>query len=353
MAGYQVEFVKRKIVQYIHEERLQDGDRLPPQRVLCSTLNVGAATISSAIRELAQDNIVRVLDKVGVLVGESDVSGRTGRLIGITPGLIDASPYTCCLSHQLQLRMLKRGCRPVVYYCRNLPDVEGFELETFPGLRNGIENREIDALIDMTRLSDAATAFATANGIEIFYAGLAPASNRNRIGLSLTRYEAEALSRLQAEGCRNLAVVCPNMPAAEWDGCRELPGCGLTSLGDVFDVPACLALVRRLLALPAQQRPDGLVFFDDLLAANFIAELRCLQDNTASGYWLPWVATLANQQIPVGFASPKVLKCVIDLEQMADWIVEAMLKKLQGKCDGGLVDIAPPCQWQENNCICK
>lgn len=346
MAGYQTEFVKRKIVQYIREEKLQDGDRLPPQRILCSTFNVGAATVSSAIKELAAEKIVRIRDKVGVLICEPDADGHTGRSIGITPGLIDCSPYNCCLSHQLQLALLRSGCRPVVFYSRDLPEVDGFELETFPGLRRSIAQHDIDAIIDMTCLSDTAVEFAAGCDIEVFQVGLNPLLNRNRVNVSLEAYLKDALPRLAAQGCRNIIVVRPDAPQA-WFHCHDQPAEVRSVFVDgVFSSDDVEPFVARLLELSPAERPDGLVFFDDMIALDFVGSLLCRQRRAAADYYLPWIASLMSKQIPVKIASPKVLAGVIDLEILARHVVAAMLAKIQGKSFVAVSE-SVPLEWRE------
>ena len=70
------EIVKR-IVAMILEQRLQPGDRLPPERELVKQLSVGRSSLREAIKVLSATGLVRASIGEGMFVGDGDYSRIT------------------------------------------------------------------------------------------------------------------------------------------------------------------------------------------------------------------------------------------------------------------------------------
>ena len=65
-----------RIIEYILEENLQPGDKLPNEAVLCELLNVGRSSLREAMRALASRNIITIRQ-------------GSGSYVSATPGMID------------------------------------------------------------------------------------------------------------------------------------------------------------------------------------------------------------------------------------------------------------------------
>lgn len=63
-----VELTIDKIIEYLRDNRLADGDKLPNERELCVLLGVGRSTLREALQRLSARNVLEVRRGVGVFV---------------------------------------------------------------------------------------------------------------------------------------------------------------------------------------------------------------------------------------------------------------------------------------------
>lgn len=63
-----VELTIDRIIEYLRENRLADGDKLPNERELCVLLGVGRSTLREALQRLSARNVLEVRRGVGVFV---------------------------------------------------------------------------------------------------------------------------------------------------------------------------------------------------------------------------------------------------------------------------------------------
>ena len=63
-----VELTTDRIVDYLRENRLADGDKLPNERELCVLLGVGRSTLREALQRLSARNVLEVRRGVGIFV---------------------------------------------------------------------------------------------------------------------------------------------------------------------------------------------------------------------------------------------------------------------------------------------
>ena len=81
--GKQTELVKREIVNYIIDHKLNVGDRIPTQAVLRTELGVGNAVIGRAIQALTADGVLAARGRQGVFIASKNIEGYAGRNIAI------------------------------------------------------------------------------------------------------------------------------------------------------------------------------------------------------------------------------------------------------------------------------
>ena len=63
-----VDLTVDRLIQYLQDEGLDDGDRLPNERTLSAQLNVGRSTLREALQRLSSRNVLEIRRGVGVFV---------------------------------------------------------------------------------------------------------------------------------------------------------------------------------------------------------------------------------------------------------------------------------------------
>ena len=83
--------VAEQIKQYIVEQKLGPGDRLPTENQLAETFGISRLGVREATKSLEFLGVVESKTGVGLTVGRLDV-GRLTRHLGFHAGLLDADP---------------------------------------------------------------------------------------------------------------------------------------------------------------------------------------------------------------------------------------------------------------------
>ncbi|MFA6817054.1 MAG: GntR family transcriptional regulator [Lentisphaeria bacterium] len=324
MATQQVTFVKQKIIQYIYDHKLKYGRRLPSQKSFCTSLNVGSATVSTALKELSNEGILKIHDKVGVTILRPNTDGHIGRYIGITPPPLITSLYNCCLLHLLQQYLLARGCQPVIFYCLDLPEIDGFQLETFPGLKRNLEQHALDAVFDLAGLSAEVQEFANKANTLICKIGFFPSCEMNYVNYDMAEYITGAVTRLRAKGCSRLGLLVSDTSTVN---CLQLESLqSITMISGIKTVPDGIRWIHEALESGMINNFDGLICFDDMVTLAVASELVRSTSKCKSS---PWLVTSGNQQIPLVYPLKQTIVCMNDLDIIAKNAVDSLLSALQ------------------------
>ena len=111
---------------------------------------------------------------------------------------------------------------------------------------------------------------------------------------------------------------------AEWDG-------GRLSVEEVYRegyaLDAGQEFARTAMSLPPEERPDGVVLCDDIMAQGFFSELVRLQDPCL--IYLPQSVCLRNKESQIDFPARFISNYEVNPKQIADLLVEQLLKHLQ------------------------
>ena len=330
MAGVKTGLVKQALVRYIRERKLRPGDRLPPQGALRKSLGFGTATITAAIHELKEDQVLAVRDKIGVFVLNPEADGHTGRVIGLTVNALEVSAFRSCLSNLLLIQLAERGWQVRPFFCMN-PDLSGrLDLAAFPGLRRTIEQGGIEALISLGDFSDESMRYFQSKQLPTLFVGSLERSGE-RVSIDMESYMHEALAGLKKLGCRRpAALVSRGLDSLRERFFADLSGFPQPEHPETLFlhgnlVPDGAQAARRLLDVSPEFRPDSVVIFDDTLAGSFTAELY----RSGSGY-RPRLAILRNLQNPMDFATVEPLIFTVDLNELAKAAAELLWKRFHG-----------------------
>ncbi len=317
---------KLQLVRYIRDRKLAPGAKLPSQDFFRRQFRFGTATITAAIRELKDDGVLEVRDKVGVFVIDPNADGHAGRVIGLTAYSRDISAYYGSLLCFLQMELVKYGCRAEIFCCDRPGRRSEFKVTDFPGLRRWIERGELAGVISLDTFAGEAYDYFREKDIPALLVGsLSTVANAVFIDdISVLR---RALARMAESGARRTALVLPQ-------GLQIFAHEQIQALCDEFGIPADrvfsglaadgAAIARKFLRQSAAERPDAWIALDDVMAGALASAL-ALQLPAAE---LPAAAVLCNRNTGFSFPVPRLYRYEIQLELLAAMGVRLLLDRI-------------------------
>ncbi len=334
--GKRTEFAKQAIIRYIWDKNLQEGDRIPAQSALCRLLNAGSATIDRAVKSLVNDGVLEARKRTGVFVRMEKPEGYLGRSVGVI-GQVRNVPriFNWTLANALQTALQARGCLCVMFPFRDryhsMPVVSDFL-----GLETALSQRTVHGLISISdfngeKLIPALEKF----GLPVCFGG-PPSANVSGVFIDTPGFMLRGLDELRSAGCRkpwiligpgpvrNFSIPRVERYLAEWDG-------GRLSVEEVYRegyaLDAGQEFARTAMSLPPEERPDGVVLCDDIIAQGFFSELVRLQYPHLT--YLPQLVCLRNKESQIDFPARFISNYEVNPRLIADLLVEQLLKHLQ------------------------
>lgn len=302
MAGMKAEMVKQALVRYIADSRLRPGDKLPSQTDLRLSLNVGSATISTAINALAEDNVLEIRDKVGAFIKKTGLDGHTGRNIAILINVAN-STYNHILVNQLQQYLQNNNCHNYVFTCP--ADKDSKKLKNYPGLFRHLRQNNISGIIITCMLLDTEYAFLDREKIE-FVSMLKANAPYSSCFIDFSRYIDDAFKYLAPMNISRPAVAARSYQEnilISKPFIKHLkkinPGLDYRDYYlKTYSFDDSRSIVEELLSRPADKRPDALIFTGDVAMQSIVAWLVRLQKGIKDKY-LPIAVALLNKQNPM------------------------------------------------------
>lgn len=203
MAGMKTEMVKQALVRFIADSRMRPGDKLPSQNNLRLKLNVGSATISTAINALAEDNVLEIRDKVGAFIKKTGLDGHTGRNIAILVNVAN-SIYNHIMVSQLQKYLQNENCHNIVLSCP--ADKDSKKLKNYPGLFRNLRQKNISGIIVTCELLDSEFEFLDRENMK-FISMLKAPKPYSSCYIDFAKYVDDAFKYLLAKGARRPAII--------------------------------------------------------------------------------------------------------------------------------------------------
>lgn len=292
MAGVKLEEAKRAIVRFIREEALREGDRLPSHADLRRRLKFSTDTVHSAVRELRDDGVLEVRNKVGAFVRDVNADGHIAGTIGIA--LYDVlcnSAFNNYLVNNINVQLNAHGYQTRLFSTPTLLQRPAYRrFEELPGLSRCVRTRQFDALLSLVELSDEATTQLTNMRIPNVIFCTRP-DFANGIGIDYVRYLHEAFRELQLRGCRHIAMVSHFESRNYFTGILCAVAAEKAPEIRISSVPEDnLAYCRQLAATPQNEWPDGLLSVDDTRMLDLTLALFRLRFFA----FQPWIANLSN-----------------------------------------------------------
>ena len=171
--------------------------------------------------------------------------------------------------------------------------------------------------------------------------GVCSAANADfGVQIDYPHFVQESTHYLAQSGCKDILYVLPTAPT-EWKQIAlKAAHKNLSTQGINFDTQLCSTsgntgklfeqrVVERLLSLPLQERPDGLIVQDDI-SAHTVATI------LSSTNYRPKFVYQANLQMPLSYPIP-VVPFYLDLEQITREAAKLFLEKLLNPHSAGKV----------------
>jgi DNA-binding LacI/PurR family transcriptional regulator len=261
---------KQLLVRYIHEHHLLAGDRLPSQDTFRRAFKFGTTTINSAICELKSEGVLDVRDKVGVYVLDPTAAGHTSYTVALVSRHSEYNLFYASLLTTLQHTLT--ACGYMVRLFHTTAELENslhplMALDEFPGLLRNIESGAIHGIIHMDDFTQSSLDFVRERHIPcIFLGSEGDGIATNGVFLSPAAAVIKACLRIKEFNPRRIALACHQAVMKRCRAAMEsiFPGrteyytCNGSHDGRIF--------AESLLAMNAGQRPDWLIFPDDIVA---------------------------------------------------------------------------------------
>ncbi len=324
----------KRIVQLVHAQGLQTGDRLPTQPELLKALGFSNDTLNAAMRILVDQGFLTRRKKSGTVLLDRDAFGPLDWTIGlatIRAARETGAPFYAELCLRVQMALADAGCRCRTYHLQT--NNNPAPLGEFFGLAEDIDQQELDGLIVLAGLEDYYWQDLRARGVAVTYL---PDREDVRGGAVIDHLvlAEKGVELLAAQGCRRLTAVYPypSQPGGErfWRGFeRGLTSAGLSRRpGDALYTgwlhESLITTTARRVAdnlLRPEERPDGLIVSDDKVAA-VLTRLLAATD------YRPRMVVQTSRQQPLHFALP-VIGLEVDMTELAATAVSLALAQVR------------------------
>jgi|GEM_PF-2055321 len=325
--------------------RLSPGDRIDDQPALRERLGFSNDTLSPAMKALEEMGVIRRQRGVGTTLLDREAASTQLWSIAIPAYVMSCyagSMFFPCLTHALHLRLREEGFNCTLHPIPKQDPTLGINLNVLKNVVGDGRTQEIDGIISPQTLECGAFEWAPENGIAISGV-LEQGVQGHGVGIDELSMITHATAVLAGQGHRKIALVghIDNKPSRVLLRAHEAVRDSFPDnvsdkiLGGGFGLGAGQRVAQKLLNMPAEERPDGLVLVDDIVAMGLANELV-----TSSGY-RPSMAVQTIVQAPVPFALP-VFRFEVDLIELARLAVETLRVKLYNPATPDSVRLVRP-----------
>ncbi len=312
----------KRLVQYLHEEDVRVGDRLPPQADLRRLLGKNNYTLGAAMQALVNQGVLARKTGAGTVVTDLAAIGKVPWSVGVATieAPVDGELSVFAnLTLRVQTRLNRLGCRCVCY--SHPVSTAQDRLRMFGLLERDLEDELLDGLVMLTILDPNEWAGLRARRIPVVHL---PFWEKAPCGVIIDRRELtrQASQRFTRMGCRRLGIVSVDSGVVG-TGSRDAGPNGHCPefLDGRFGIAGGERVGNELLARPAAKRPDALIVLDDYIALGLTNVLA--RDNA----YRPQIAVQVHRQLPLRYALP-VHAYAIDLERLVDQAIDLLRNRL-------------------------
>ncbi len=346
MTGAKTELIKRLIVRHIRDNRLAPGAKLPGQNDMRAMFGCGSATLSAALNELREDGILRVVDKVGVYVTVPDSSPLKGWRVALVTEEIKGNPYMAFLLVFLSQELNRNDCRTQTFIRQALPEGAPGAPDGMRELRHAVKNGDVDAILSFMPFEAADEEFFNRRHVRLAYMELDP-EHPWSFGLNMDKIVSESVRIMAEAGVKHMEYAQVNradrlkdaFEAAAARFAPEVPRRGAVhriGAGGAERRDSIERMVRVWLDVPPEERPDGVLVLDDIVAWHIIHRLL----NVSS--WMPKLLTMRNYDINLPVSDCVIGYWRVDIGAYAEFVAKHFMTMLRGGVSGPSVRYLPP-----------
>lgn len=308
--GNQTEAVKRKLLCYIYDQKLQEGDPLPPQSELRKMFNVGAFTIQRAISALQKSGILETIPHRAVRVKSLNADGYNARQIALVCLRRSYIPTSTILLQCLQQQLADQNCQCKLFLRNSDQMTDTDSLSQFDGLKRCIEQGIIHGILTTVSFDDPSWEIIRANHIPVVSTGTA--SHNCGCKVKFDSILPKTFELIKKRNLHRPALIHCGYPFVD-EIRREFhtyfagnPDCSSHFLFPEIitgDIPLPIAekagkLLDEFCAMPPDKRPDVLIIPDDFLMNFIYTDLLRRKLNDRSLQWMPHFIYSTHAQNP-------------------------------------------------------
>ncbi|HAI12331.1 MAG TPA: hypothetical protein DCM28_11545 [Phycisphaerales bacterium] len=330
----------KRVLTYIRQNQLGDGDRLPTQSQMVESLGVGSNVLQSAMKRLESEGFIQRKPRMGTIFNTQQTAVPIDWMVGIlTPTMQNQhSPYYAVFLEMVLTRLIEKGCRYRIYNFDRFPHKPVELSEYNKQFSSDLDNGHLDALITPA-LSDAwFIDFCAMQKLELATVLNTCVNTHPQTSclvggaIDYQRMIHQAVDLLKDNECQRICLVSDdgpsNLGSNQWEsfvasiqkhnlkGMEIHAGHGLILAGRKIG--------RALLELPKHQRPDGLIITNDDHICLGLTDV--LKEQTD---YRPIITVYGCHQAPLSYAMP-VYRFEYDLAALVNATVHRLLHRLQG-----------------------
>jgi DNA-binding LacI/PurR family transcriptional regulator len=321
----------RMILRYLRSRKVAVGELVPTQAELRQELNFSNDTLTRAMKWLVEDGVLERKQRAGTVVldmSRARLDDHTVMLAMVPHTTLPDEPFYGHLLRALEgyVREILGAQVRIMAHVVDMPGNAVWPMHTFPGLEEMIREGDIDAVICPIAVDPDQTSQFTKLGVPWLHVS---SWEKTDAGVVIDQQPMmlQACEMLVQRGCKRLSVVTKDararnhnrywnafVQASEMHGFESAP---ILEAGDI-SLEAGRQLARRILKMPARQRPDGMVVINDVLASGLTDVLR---DQKA---YHPEIAVQANVPGTLIFGLP-VIRFDVDIYKLAKQVVHQLM----------------------------
>lgn len=323
----------RMILRYLRSRKVEAGDLVPTQPELRQALNFSNDTLTRAMKWLVEDGVLDRKQRAGTVVldlGKARLDEHTVMLAMVPHTTLPDEPFYGHL-----LRALEGYVREIlgaqVRIMAHVVDKRGnavWPMHTFPGLEEMILGGDVDAVICPIAVDSVATKQFSDLGVPWLHVSSWEGTAEGVV-IDQKPMVMQACRMLVERGCNRIGAVSKdaraNNHARYWNtlvkSSQTLDFELLPALeaGDI-SLEAGRQLARRILKMPAKQRPDGMLIINDVIASGMTDVFR------DQAVYRPEIAVQANIPGTLIFGLP-VIRFDVDVYRLAMQVVQLLQTK--------------------------
>lgn len=320
----------RAVLSWLHRNKVQPGDFIPPQLELGQELGFCQGTLSAAMRILVEDEVLSRKQKTGTIVKNLMPQNPNRRIwvAGIVMPELIGSGFVATLTMHLHRELANRNFSDRTYFVspQSAPasEVDMREPSDFLGLESDIETGLVDGLITSTRLLCDVLPCVT----------LSESPNTNlRVVHDDSYFFKSAAHELRGIGCKRIFVL--SNKTSDIELARQIVGRFIPAV-DLVSLPipcverwAIDAAADRYIASAGQSDLSGLIIPDDYAASVFSHRVALASDLR------PTICLRTYEESLLYFSLP-TLKFLSDLSFWSSAAVDLLIARLLGTSEGNV-----------------